>query len=151
MLPTIRPERGTDIVQVIGSFFDEAREFSAHNDPPADASLASYLYRNGTSLYDGVKSTVDQERARMFTRSLAGWTGAELEEVSLKWWGFERDTLGADRLVSRGSYVQVVEHLAKGCAVELDSEVIGVQDDGCNGELVALLELIPRSSARHHA
>lgn len=35
-----------------------------------------------------------------------------MEDVALKWWGFERDTMGPDGMVTSGRYHEVVDHLA---------------------------------------
>ncbi|KAJ9109762.1 hypothetical protein QFC19_001992 [Naganishia cerealis] len=108
------------------TFFDASRSYAQNNDPSPSDSLASYVFADDSPLFDGLDqhepadaTTREQESANMrwkaktLGRSFSGWTGADLEDVALKWWGFERDTMGPDGMVTGGSYYKVVDHLAK--------------------------------------
>ncbi|KIM20703.1 hypothetical protein M408DRAFT_306488, partial [Serendipita vermifera MAFF 305830] len=48
--------------------------------------------------------------ALMLSRSFQGWTGAPIDYVSLKWWGFNQDTEGGDGILIRG-YGEMVDWL----------------------------------------
>lgn len=111
--------------QVSYTFFDASRSYAQDNDPSPGDSLASYVFAKDSPLFDGLDqhetdSATDQDqessnirwKAKTLGRSFSGWTGADLEDVALKWWGFERDTIGPDGMVTGGSYHKVVDHLA---------------------------------------
>ncbi|KAK0527765.1 hypothetical protein OC834_004298 [Tilletia horrida] len=63
----------------------------------------------------------------------AGWTGAPLEQVAVKWWGFEREYEGEDAVVKEGYGRTLIEWhrkevAARGGEILLDTEVISIKD-----------------------
>ncbi|KAJ9125421.1 hypothetical protein QFC22_000382 [Naganishia vaughanmartiniae] len=109
------------------TFFDASRSYAQNNDPSPGESLASYVFAKDSPLFQGldqhdIESAADPDqdqqppnlrwKAKTLGRSFSGWTGADLEDVALRWWGFERDTIGPDGMVIGGSYHKVVDHLA---------------------------------------
>lgn len=112
-------------IQVSHTFFDASRTYAQDHDPSPTDSLASYVFASDSPLFDGLDGTTEQNaqevvgsaknarwKAKALGRSFSGWTGAALENVALKWWGFERDTIGPDGMVTGGKYHQVVDYLA---------------------------------------
>ncbi|GHJ85511.1 hypothetical protein NliqN6_1913 [Naganishia liquefaciens] len=107
------------------TFFDASRTYAQEHNPASSDSLASYVFAGNSPLFDGLDEMIEQGgssnnasnknscwKAKALGRSFSGWTGAALEDVALKWWGFERDTIGPDGMVTGGKYHQVVDHLA---------------------------------------
>jgi hypothetical protein len=96
----------------------------------ANVSLSDRLFTEDSPLYDkngnhqfecSYKILTDntakhkEEDARMvesLARNLEGWTGAPLDFVSLKWWGFNQDTEGPDAILVNG-YGPLVEWFKK--------------------------------------
>lgn len=115
------------------AFFDGAPSHSDAHDPPEDRSLASYLYDGQSPLFNGLHSADDHERAVHCMRNFSGWTGAELEDVSLRYWAFTPDIPGPDVLVTGGQYHKVMDHLARDCDIRLDSEVTSIKEDTEHG------------------
>ncbi len=86
----------------------------------------------------GVWSQVEQEECREKVMQIlpmwAGWTGAELDRVSLRWWGFEEGIRGEDAVVKDG-YRRLTDwtlHAAQRAGAELimDSKVVKVARPG---------------------
>lgn len=116
-------------MQLTSAFFDGAQTYSNAHDPAESESLASYLYKRSSPLFDGLDSADARKRALHSMRYLAGWTGAELEDVSLRYWAFTPDTSGPDVLVTGGQYSKIVEHLADGCDIRLNTVVTRIEED----------------------
>ncbi len=99
-------------LQLTSAFFDGAQTYSQAHDPAQTESLASYLYKRSSPLFDGLDSADARKRALYSMRFLSGWTGAELEDVSLRYWAFtpnlrpgrarNRRSIQQDRRASRG-------------------------------------------------
>jgi hypothetical protein len=114
------------LLQVSHTFFDASRSYAQDHDPAPTDSLASYVFAKDSPLFDGLDEEIERQardntelappnarwKAKALGRSFSGWTGADLEDVALKWWGFERDTIGPDGMVTSGRYHEVVDHLA---------------------------------------
>lgn len=114
------------LLQVSHTFFDASRSFAQDHDPAPTDSLASYVFAKDSPLFDGLDPEAARQardvaepappdarwKAQALGRSFSGWTGADLEDVALRWWGFERDTIGPDGMVTSGRYHEVVDHLA---------------------------------------
>ncbi len=97
------------------AFFEHSKQASSSGNPPSSASLGSYIFAGNSPLYDDLPENRDRFRVTSLARAFSGWTGAELEEVSFRWWGFERETMGPDRLVTGGNYGRVTKYLAGKC------------------------------------
>ncbi|KIM20689.1 hypothetical protein M408DRAFT_30147 [Serendipita vermifera MAFF 305830] len=70
---------------------------------PETMSVKDGILAEGSPIYDGESRPVDgtatdgQLRTTlMLSCSFQGWTGASIDYVSLKWWGFNQDTEGGD-------------------------------------------------------
>lgn len=121
--------------QIGRAFFSQSREHAQSTDPTPTASLASYIYPPSSPIYHSLP-LAHHFQARSIARAWSGWTGANLEDVALRWWGFERETLGPDGMVLGGRYGEVCEML-KGEGVGdlwLKKEVVGVKWDEDAGE-----------------
>jgi hypothetical protein len=60
-----------------------------------------------------------------------------MDVVALRWWGFERDTIGPDGAVQCGAYWRLVEHLReKGGEVRLGEKVTGLRLDERGSEFL---------------
>ncbi|KIM20693.1 hypothetical protein M408DRAFT_124563 [Serendipita vermifera MAFF 305830] len=70
----------------------------------------SPIYHGEPRPVDGAATDENLRTALMLSRSCQGWTGAAIDYVSLKWWGFNQDTEGGDGILARGS-VEVVDWL----------------------------------------
>lgn len=118
-------------IRLFSTLFSRSRVASQTElDPSPHESLASWLYAPSSPLFDGVEPEwrdVLKQMVGMFD----GWTGAALEDVSLRWWGFEQEFEGADAVV-RDGYHRFVDVMAKelgknGVKVSLRREVVGVK------------------------
>ena len=96
-------------------------------------SLGDYIFQSDSPIYHHLPSDPAKFWAECLCRTFSGWTGSELDHVSFKWWGFERDTLGPDRMVVRGGYHKLIQHLEKGVEeIKLEHKVVKVIDDDGN-------------------
>lgn len=97
------------------------------------ASLGSYLYHSESPLFDVVTGPDDRHVLSHLVGGLESWTGAALENVSLRWWGFERDFGGKDGVVKEGYGVlankMANEFIRLGGTLMLGYECLGVQYD----------------------
>ncbi|CAO1626356.1 unnamed protein product [Jaminaea pallidilutea] len=109
----------------------------SQDTPSGDASMLSALQNTkaGTGIYTGLN---EEERQAVLNMSVmfSGWTGADLDDVSLKWWGFEREFRGPDAVVKSGYSTLTDWHhqavVEKGGEVKLNQRVEAVEsiDDG---------------------
>ncbi len=117
------------------AFFDGARQASQQGDPSPRDSMATFILSDKSPLWRNAHNAEDRERAIQALRSFGSWTAAPIEKVSLKWWGFARDTMGPDREVTKGNYHKLIDYLAeRGGDVCLNSMVTGVHHDEEDGE-----------------
>lgn len=121
----------------MGAFFVSTREANVNDPMPAE----------GSSIADGIEHAFDElepgdaEAARMVAKSMAGWTGADLDQVALRWWGFEQDHVGVDA-IPEGGYSQLVHWLRSefedaGGLIELGDPVKRISKDGDQGVTIA--------------
>lgn len=118
-------------IRIFSSLFVRSR-FAAQSvlNPSLAESLASWLYAADSPLFEGLN---DEEGTivKQMTGLFDGWTGAALEEVSLRWWGFEREFGGQDGVVKNGydGFLKILENAirSKGGKIELDREVVSVK------------------------
>lgn len=97
--------------------------------------MATFILSNESPLWRHADNKSDREMSEQAVRGLQGWTAAPIENVSLKWWGFENDTKGPDVEVINGSYHKLIDYLAgKGGDVCLNSVVSDIQLDREDGE-----------------
>lgn len=79
---------------------DYTQRGSENGAPGEEESIWSELNRQkaGEGIWKGV---TEEERKELLSMSLLcnGWTGASLDQVSLKWWGWEREFRGPDAVV----------------------------------------------------
>lgn len=87
---------------VFTTFFDKAREASRSELSSFNHSLADYLFSPSSPLYDGLESETEKDYATQVAQVLDGWTGASLEQISFRFWGFEREFDGYDAVVANG-------------------------------------------------
>ncbi|CAO1621689.1 unnamed protein product [Parajaminaea phylloscopi] len=76
---------------------------AADGPPSPEASLWSVVQdaRPGNGIFAGVDEAEVApllEHMKMFS----GWTGADLDDVALQWWGFEQTFIGEDAIVKPG-------------------------------------------------
>jgi len=82
----LEPERARRIGEAaFGAFFVESRDANINAPMPAE----------GTSIADLTKHAFDDlgddaDAARLVLEAMSGWTGADLDDVSARWWGFEQ-------------------------------------------------------------
>ncbi|KAE8216264.1 hypothetical protein CF327_g561 [Tilletia walkeri] len=74
------------------------------------------------------------EAAKELMSVWAGWTGAPLDEVALKWWGFEQEYEGEDAVVKEGYGPTLIEWYrrevcALGGEIVLNTEVTSICDE----------------------
>ncbi|KAA1065559.1 hypothetical protein PGT21_003213 [Puccinia graminis f. sp. tritici] len=128
------------------TFFSTARTFSQsmllphphphtssglpYNPPPK--SLYDFLLDSPTSpLYKNHHTPAERNVLQEIVNSLDSWTGASSEQVSLKWWGFEKDYTGEDGVLPN-TYSSLIRKMASeferlGGRILLDSECERIQ------------------------
>ncbi|KAH9810390.1 hypothetical protein DFH28DRAFT_1085655 [Melampsora americana] len=117
------------------TFFHSARTHSQASDenPNPNESLASYLYDPQSPLFNLAKTSEDRSILAHLVGGLESWTGAALEQVSLRWWGFEREFNGKDAVVNQGYGVLVKlmaeEFIRLGGRLILGYECLGLEYD----------------------
>ncbi|KDN37658.1 amine oxidase [Tilletiaria anomala UBC 951] len=129
--------------------------------PDSSRSLADYLFSSSSPLYEGISSQGDKKLASDFARLLHVPLGARLEDIALRWTGFERNFAGTDaapeggftRLITKivedatkhgaqiktSQVVQQVKFLTEGNG----SRVQVVSQDGLKYEAASVLCTIP--------
>jgi hypothetical protein len=115
---------------VATAFFTDSRAASRSSESDQDVSLGSWLLSRISSQLPDVQ---ERSYASQITRGLSGWTGAELEEVSFRYWGFEREFEGGDAVVV-GGYDKILHLLRQdiinqGGRIELGRSVQEVSFD----------------------
>lgn len=73
------------------TFFEISREYAQqHADPPSTQSLAAFILNqvHESLIYDGLKNDQDRECVERLMRGFTAWCGADLNQVSLRYWGF---------------------------------------------------------------
>lgn len=82
----LEPERARRISEAaMGTFFGTSRETNLNAAMPPDGSSIADFARY---VFDGLGR--DADAARMCLEAMSGWTGADLDDVALRWWGFEQ-------------------------------------------------------------
>ncbi|KAL9934527.1 hypothetical protein V8E36_006302 [Tilletia maclaganii] len=122
--------------------FARLRTFAQEGSHPALGQEVSMFYAL-TSQDDAFRQALwpygpEDERmvqaARNFMGLWAGWTGAPLDQVAAKWWGFEREYEGEDAVLSKGGYGTTLvpwyerQIRAGGGEIALNQEVLGIKD-----------------------
>ncbi|EGG10464.1 uncharacterized protein MELLADRAFT_93440 [Melampsora larici-populina 98AG31] len=116
------------------TFFESARnDAQASETPDSAASLGSYLYDPQSPLFNVASGPEDRSVLAHLVGGLESWTGAALEQVSLRWWGFEREFNGKDGVVTHGYGVLVnlmaQEFIRLGGKIILGYECLGLEYD----------------------
>ena len=119
------------IFDQVFSFF-QLRELSSTTSPASSASLA--VFREPTSNLFHKISEANRPIAQSLGRIFEGWTGASMEDVSLRWWGHDQDYEGEDQIVGGGGYTGLVTALRKeiegaGGLFKLNEEVVSIKDE----------------------
>lgn len=114
------------------TFFESARTDAQASETPDPAeSLGSYLYDPKSPLFDVANGPEDRSVLAHLVGGLESWTGAALEQVSLRWWGFEREFNGKDGVVTQGYGVLVnlmaQEFIRLGGKLILGYECLGLE------------------------
>lgn len=111
--------------------------------PSSSTTLSEVLFAKDSPLYnnlDEVKYPHSRIYVNAMTTMFDEWTGALLDKIGYKWWGWEREFEGDDGYMSAG-YDQVIDWLEKeikqkGGEIRLGEEVTEVElklvgeDDG---------------------
>lgn len=87
---------------VFTALFYHSREASRNLLPDRTKSLADYLLDPNSPLFNGLQSDEERRYAAQAVTGMDGWTGAPLDEVSFRYWGFEREFEGVDKVVADG-------------------------------------------------
>ncbi|KIM29805.1 hypothetical protein M408DRAFT_328625 [Serendipita vermifera MAFF 305830] len=119
----VPPEETGELAgRVFGTIFGWLPAFAQGDDGsttvvPETMSVKDGILAEGSPIYDGEPKPADGvamdehlRTALMLSRSFQGWTGAPIDYVSLKWWGFNQDTEGGDGILVRG-YGEMVDGL----------------------------------------
>ncbi|KDQ06240.1 hypothetical protein BOTBODRAFT_141203 [Botryobasidium botryosum FD-172 SS1] len=119
-------------------FYDTPKRAQASDKiPSSDIPLSQPMFEPSSSLFAGLKDPLEAFYARAVMKEFDGWTGAALEDVSFRWWGFDRETDGPDAFVSSG-YGKIIdwleaEILEHGGEIHLNEEVLNVEAVGALG------------------
>ncbi|KZO95314.1 amine oxidase [Calocera viscosa TUFC12733] len=120
------------------TIFAHLRDSAQHGPsvPSPTLALADPLFAPTSRLWDHIPESNKLARFQVAAaaRTSSGWTGADLDQVSYRWWGFERDTQGPDAAVV-GGYGRVPGFCAdvvkeRGGEIRLGEEVMGVNVEG---------------------
>ncbi|KAG8989345.1 hypothetical protein FRB90_002289 [Tulasnella sp. 427] len=100
----------TVAMNVFMTIFGHLRYAAQYGTPPSPSTpVSSPLFSPESPLYKGL-----DERGKFYANSTAvmleGWTGAPLEKVSFKWWGWEQEFQGEDAFMADG-YSKVIDWL----------------------------------------
>ncbi|KAG8884733.1 hypothetical protein FRB98_002179 [Tulasnella sp. 332] len=121
--------------------------------PSRSAPLSDAVFDPKSTLYtnlDEGKYPHSHLYVESLARSLEGWTGASVEKVSYKYWGFEREFEGEDGLMTAG-YDKIIDWLesdirkAEG-EVKLNEEVTAVEIVGEDGDAHVQVTVKPKTS-----
>lgn len=100
--------------------------------PAPTIPLSNAVFDPKSPLYTSLS---EDDRTKLYAESSArtfdGWTGASLERVSFKYWGFERE-FGGNAALMAGGYDKVVDWLEaeivqSGGEIRKGEKVVGVQ------------------------
>lgn len=119
------------------TFFLHTRQLAQTGSaiPGPTIPLSNPVFEPEGSLYaDLPKHGPAKLYVESFARVLDGWTGASLERVSFKYWGFEREFEGDDALMA-GGYDKIAEWLEEeivqaGGEIHKGEKVVGVEITG---------------------
>lgn len=98
-------------------------------------SVKDGILTEGSPIYGEEEENSSKEEslrvALALARSFQGWTGAPIDYVSLKWWGFNQDTEGGDGILVRG-YGEMVDWLKAeierlGGVIQTNEQVVSVE------------------------
>ena len=99
--------------------------------PGDDESIQNALA--GDAVWRGIDDPEERQKIAKLSPIWAGWTGAELQHVSLKWWGFDQDFTGEDAVVTSGysslAHWAWKQAEASGAQLILNSKVTAVHDN----------------------
>ncbi|KAG8900141.1 hypothetical protein FRB99_006215 [Tulasnella sp. 403] len=123
---------------VVTTMFGYLR-YTALEEPstPLTTPLSSPLFEPESPLWDNLDS-VESPHARFYAESMArsfdDWSGACLEKVSYKWWGWDQGFDGGDAYMSAG-YSRIIEWLEGevvrgGGVIKLGREVTAIELTG---------------------
>lgn len=106
--------------------------------PSPEKSLASHLLDDSSPLYSGLSSSEEKEYATALARSMHVPLGATLEEVSLRWHGFENNYAGTDA-APEGGFSRLIDLIAQdakslGCEIKL-GEVVQQVEQSQDGKI----------------
>lgn len=87
---------------VFTTIFDHSRKASNNQLSPLNKSLSDYLFDPSSPLYQGLESDREKDYATQVAEGFDGWTGAALDRISFRFWGFEREFQGHDVIVADG-------------------------------------------------
>ncbi|EIN05990.1 hypothetical protein PUNSTDRAFT_121947 [Punctularia strigosozonata HHB-11173 SS5] len=118
---------------VATAFFVDSREASQNSEPDHSVSLGSWLLDRKSPFMARFSTEQERRYAAQFALGLNGWTGADLQNVSFRYWGFEREYEGGDAVVADG-YDKLLEPLqqnvlASGGEIKLGEQVREVAFD----------------------
>lgn len=99
---------GKILGNVYTTVFHWTREVSRTKLSPLTESLADVLFASTSPLFHGLETDEEKSYARQLALTFDGWIGAGTDEVSFRYWGFEREFEGEDMLVADG-YVHMLE------------------------------------------
>ncbi|KAN0060139.1 hypothetical protein ACQY0O_008113 [Thecaphora frezii] len=119
----LSPELATKIGSNLAAAQAAAKELAQDHGktrPPASQSLASFLFAPSSPLFDGLSSQ-DQAHAASLARSLHVPLGATLEQVGLRYNGFENNYSGTDAAPA-GGFSRLIHKVADE-AVSLGAEI----------------------------
>jgi polyamine oxidase len=115
------------------AYFERARSYAQlEANPSVHESLQDFLSSEHSPLYDNLAGSEKHLALRMIN-GFTGYAGADHSELSLRYWGFEREYSGDEGIIKQG-YGPIVDWLGKqlqqrNVVVRLEEVVTALQDN----------------------
>lgn len=134
-LPTALSEKLSSNLSKAQASLTAVARSEGSSAPPSTSSLASHLLSSSSPLYSNLSSE-EKEYATALARSMHVPLGATLEDVSLRYWGYEQNFGGTDA-APEGGFSRLIDLISEdakssGCEIKLGEVVEQVEqtEDG---------------------
>ena len=127
------------VVSNLGKAVGAAREHAREMMPDTRIALSSYLLNSASPLFEGLSDPVQQKYAAQYANMLQIPLGISLEEVGMRWYGFEDNYAGSDGSPEGGfqSLVAkvIIEAQRAGSKLQLGEAVTSISLDEQSGTI----------------
>ncbi|KAF7976101.1 hypothetical protein HWV62_7523 [Athelia sp. TMB] len=127
------------VVSNLGKAVGAAREHAREMMPDTRIALSSYLLNSASPLFEGLSTPVQQKYAAQYANMLQVPLGTSLDEVGMRWYGFEDNYAGSDGAPEGGfqSLVTkvIIEAQRAGSKLQLGEAVTSISLDEHSGTI----------------